>query len=316
MKQSTKITTICVLFSIVVLGSCEKDSLPSAGNGDDAESYEITGQVFAIQQNRVNVKLGGVEVYHINAASIDAKLEWVALNLNKAKALREYTDKLKRIVDTARNERPSNLEFTQQELFKSMLSLIDEALERVADSSLLADLDELNQVSLESESQFGAPDYFNDYSWMITAIFSGWLDKQKFAVTTTNADGNFSFSLPDRSKGYLVASCSRSVFESKTEYYYWIYEVTGEITTPIHLTTSNTLNTQQIGILLDSFRTEKAYSTVDLIEEYDLFKLDWIDEIQSGLTKVSTIRNQISLNKDEIINLKSKIEEIQYLSEP
>ena len=299
-----------IAISLLLLGCDGKREVVTAT--DTKKTYLITGQAFVIQQNRINVKLGGVEIKYVDAPAFDVRLKWIARNLDKAVALKSYIQDLEEIRLLAANNRIRYSEFVQREFFDSIDRFVELQMNRISTEPAIVELINV-QSGLETfnDETFNT-ETFNTEKWIKYAIFGDWLDTQKFLTATTDADGEFSLEIPSGSRGFLLAESSRHLMDKQVEEYEWLYELAESITTPIHLTTLNTFNTEQLMNLADVFRNREPYTVDILCETYGLDRLSWTGEVEKNLVKADTYKQKISANKERIEKLRR---EIQYLKE-
>lgn len=307
------ITMILICLILFPLGiSCERNV--EAANSDNIEangerSYELTGQIFAIQKNRVNVKLGDVPVYYVDGSTFDARLAWISEKLNRARAVYNYLEKLEVIESSAARPQIRNSAFDNNEALLEISNFVISARERLHLASVVTELLELNRKAENNYASGLENAAFDVDSWFVSAIFGDWLESKAFAISRTDADGVFRMSVPISSKGYLFARSSREVFESNPEIYHWIYEVDGAVTTPVLLTTNNLLNSQQIGVFADQFRAATPYSEEMLVSDNGLLEVDWVGDVRTILSEVETLTKQIESNNSRINELRAMIQD-------
>lgn len=302
--KGRSLNAIVKIFAISLLPiSCNADrgktTASSAG-----KDYVITGQAFVIQKNRVNVKLGGVEVKYIDGPTFDVRLKWISQNLNKAVALESYIQDLRELERLADDNRIRYSDFVQREFFNSIDRFVELQMNRILAEPALVELIDV-QSGIKS---------FNAETWMASAIFGDWQNTQNFLTTTTNADGEFSMEIPSGSRGFLIAESSRHLMGDQIEEYEWLYELAESITTPVHLNTMNTFDMEQLMNLADVFRNQQPYSVELLCEDYRLDRISWAAEVENFLVKANAHKQKISTNKERIEKLRSEIQAIKEMS--
>lgn len=304
--------SVCVFFTLILMvASCEKEEVAAKKK----ESYELAGQVFAIQKNRINVKLGDVPIYYVDGSTFDAKLKWISENLNRARAVYDYNEKLRLIERTVADHQIRNLDHESQEVFRSMSLFTEAAHQRVLGAPVILEMLALNEAAGRNYADGQENKNFDVDSWFVSSMFDGWLEEKAFSVSGTDADGQFRIKMPTGSRGYLLAHSSREIFESNEENYHWIYEVNGTVTTPVLLTTNNLLDAQQIGVFADQFRGATPYTEGTLVKDNGIMKVQWVGDVRKILSEVDTTMQEIRSNDQRITELRSKIEELNYDSE-
>jgi hypothetical protein len=296
-----------IAISLLLLGCDGKREVVTAP--DTKKTYLITGQAFVIQQNRINVKLGGVEIKYIDGPSFDVRLKWIAQNLDKAVALKSYIQDLDEIRLLAANNRIRYSEFVQREFFDSIDRFVELQMNRISAEPALVEL-----INVQSGFETFNVEAFDPEKWIKHAIFGDWQDTQKFLTATTDADGEFSLEIPSGSRGFLLAESSRHLMDNQVEEYEWLYELAESITTPIHLTTLNTFNTEQLMNLADVFRNREPYTVDILCENYGLDRLSWAGQVKENLVKADTYKQKISANKERIEKLRREIQDLKEMS--
>ncbi len=308
-----RLSALAGLTAILMAAACEKQEVATKKEVSyDSASYELAGQVFAIQKNRINVKLGDVPLYYVDGPTFDARLSWISENLNKARAVYDYSERLGLIEQTAADRRVRDLDHESQEVFRSMTLFAEAARQRVVGAPVVLEMLAMNEAAGMNYADGQENTEFDVDSWFVSSMFGKWLEEKAYSVSGTDADGQFRIKVPTGSRGYLLAGSSREIFESRKEIYYWIYEVNGTVTTPVLLTTNNLLDAQQIGVFADQFRGATQYTEDMLVAENGLMNVHWVGDVQKILSDVDTMKQEIGANRQRITELRSKIEELNY----
>ncbi len=123
----------------------------------------------------------------------------------------------------------------------------------------LAEISELRAVRLRDEwisHELSIPYYEGTsferlglHQWCMTSLFQGCgaLARQ---ISTTDADGRFTMNLPVGTKCVALSKASRMITGGKTEYYYWIHEVSTDISGDIMLSSPNMVDSSAFDALL------------------------------------------------------------------
>lgn len=270
------------------------------------ERSVISGQVFVIQQNRVNVKLGGILINYVPKKSLQDRVEWISQNQIELNSIKEYSNKLKsidkilgdsaneiadpdisRFFDSARNIQKRNwMEFDTNPTVKELYS-IDIAYRKPSFSDIDADRSR----------------------WLLASLFTTWQATAITEKSTTDADGNFSISIPKNGEGYILAQASRLVSSEHTEYYVWIFEINGKQEGPVHLTSQNVVNTSILATLnatLSNTKTPQRRLSLGSLNWFDHAN-EMLDSLSRNNRKIEALRKRSSDLNAELKSLKLRL---------
>jgi hypothetical protein len=295
-----KLFQIALLAAPLLFTGCSK---PQPASASPPKLTEIKGQVFVIQKNRVNVKLGGVEVHYVPRETFEKRCRWIKESLPEITLFASYLKDLQHI-DSVIQENSSGkhagrirdfLSSTKDRQLDAWKSLNGSpALE---DYRSLVTVAELYHDSLE-EAGFGRN---KEDQWALNAFFFGWAEAHAAISTQTDADGTYILNLPAPGDGFVFAKSSRQLSNDQSESYYWIQEVSPSISGPVHLSTNNQLSPLTLSDFIKPSPEPDATSPSDFVKEYKLCDLSWF-------TEAETLLRQIAKNAESVSKLKSKVE--------
>ena len=290
--------SILLVLSLAFFCHCSKAPM---GN----ESSIITGQVFVIQQNRVNVKLGGVLINYVPKKSLQDRIEWISQSQIELDNIRAYSNKLKSI-DQRLGEAAK--EITSPDIRRFLDTASNLQKRNWVDFNTNPTVEELFSIDISYKDPIFS-DIDGDRSrWLLASLFTTWQVSASTAQSTTDADGNFSISIPKNGEGYILAQASRLISTEHTEYYIWIFELNGKQEGPVHLTSQNVANTSIIATLGATPSNTKTPN-----HRLSLRSLDWfnqpnelLDSISRNNRKIETLGKRSSDLNTERNTLKSR----------
>jgi len=295
-----KLSRIAVLAAALFVAACSKPESDSAG-----KPRAINGQVFVIQKNRVNVKLGGVEVRYVPREAFLTRCRWIEKNAPKAARIASYEQELRDIDAVIEATATEDHAGKVRGFLSSARDRQNAAWSRFRESTalesyrLLSLAGEQNRESFEEAGFTGANE-----RWKLSALFSDWLNQHAVVSTQTDADGNYGLSVPAPGDGFVIVSSSRQMSDRDFESYYWIRAVSPTATGPVHLSTNDVLTPSSLDKVIYSGNAAEPASMKDVVEEFGLRDLTWFAEAETMLRKIAK-------NEDSVAKLKSQIKEVE-----
>lgn len=290
---------LTALLSLTFICSCSEES---------NSPIEIKGQVFVIQQNRVNIKLGGVSINYVPKKTLESRVQWISKSQEDFDQIRRHTKQLhaidERIADAAEESGAAEI----KTFLDSSRRLQELAWSEFRSDATVIELSAIN--SCYEQPLFSVVDASSS-RWKLASLFADWLESASSAKATTDADGNFSISIPANGSGYLFAQASRIVSPDNAENYFWIFEVDGRQAGPVHLTSNNVVNSSILsGLQSSSF---KSPGPKECVSDLRLRSLEWFDqadvmlgEIANNRRRIEMLRQRSTALKDELNYLKAR----------
>jgi hypothetical protein len=295
-----QLSRIAVLAASLFMAACSKPESESAG-----KPRAIDGQVFVIRKDRVNVKLGGVEIRYVPRDAFEIRCRWIEKNAPKAARIASYEQELRDIdaviAATATEDHAGKV----RRFLSSARERQNDAWNRFRENPalesyrLISLAGERNRKSLE-----GAGFQDRGEQWALSALFSEWLDRHAVVSTQTDADGNYHLNLPAPGDGFLFARSSREKGGDDFEDCHWILEVSPSTTGAVHLTTDGAVSSSHLNDLIYPGGTPASASMKAVAEEFGLHDPSWFAEAETLLRKIA--KNEVSVAK-----LKSQIKEVE-----
>ena len=295
----------------LLLASCSK---PQSEVEAPPKTAEIKGQVFVIQKNRVNVKMGGVEIHYVPREAFEKQCRWIRDSIPKLKRISGYEKELQRI-DTVIEETSHGKHAGKiRDLLSSARERQVDAWKRFDENPLLKDyrlllLDAEEQRDSIEDAGFGR---VKEDHWTLTAFFGAWLSSHATASTQTDADGNYSLALPAAGDGLLFAQSSRQLSKDASESYYWIQKVSSSTPGPIHLSSNTTLSPSNLKDFIGMPPAPDNASMNDLVKEYGLRDLTWFTEAEDLLRQIAEKEDSVAKLKSEAKKVEGEIEKAKY----
>lgn len=270
------------------------------------ERSVISGQVFVIQQNRVNVKLGGVLINYVPKKSLQDRVEWISQSQTELDNIRRYSNKLKGI-DRRLAEAAKEIAHADIRRFLDAASNLQKR--NWIDFNTNPTVKELSSIDI-SHNDPSFSDIDGDRSrWLLASLFTTWRVSASTTQSTTDADGNFNIFIPKNGEGYILAQASRLISSEHTEYYIWISEINGKQEGPVHLTSQNVANTSIIATLeATPSNTKTPYRSLSL-RSLDWFNQsnDLLDSISRNNRKIEMLGKKSSDLNTELNSLKARL---------
>lgn len=267
------------------------------------ERSVVSGQVFVIQQNRVNVKLGGVLINYVPKKSLQDRVEWISQSQIEFNSIRVYSNKLKNI---------------DRVLGESAKEIADPDISRFFDATMK--LQKRNWIEFDTnptvkelssiDISYNEPNFSDidaDRSrWLLASLFTTWQAAASTAKSTTDADGNFSISIPKNGEGYILAQASRFISSERTEYYVWIFEINGKQEGPVQLTSQNVANTSILAAL-----DAAPSNTKTPYRKLSLRSLNWFDQANEMLDSMSRNNRKIEALRKRSSDLTTELKSLK-----
>jgi hypothetical protein len=298
--MSGKLSKIVLFAAMLGLACCSKPEPATAG-----KPLTINGQIFVIQKDRVNIKLGGVEVRYVPREAFQTRCRWIEKNGPRAAMIARYEQELRDIDSVIEATSTEDHAGKIRRFLSSARELQNNAWSRFRENPALESyrlLSLAGERKRESFEEAGFPD--REEQWTLSALFSEWLDRHAAVSTKTDADGNYSLNLPAPGNGFVFAQTSREVSEGKTETYFWIQEVSPSTTGPVHLSTNDVVTPAGLDELIYPGTAPAPASMNAVVEEFGLRDLAWFAEAETLLRKIAK-------NEDSVAKLKSQIKEVE-----
>jgi hypothetical protein len=298
-----KLSQSVLLAAALLLAGCSK---PQPEPASPQKPAEIKGQVLVIQKNRVNVKLGGVDVRYMPREAFEKRCRWIQDSLPKIAQVAGYEQDLQHI-DAVLKESSAgkgagkirNFLATAKEHQLDAWKQFEENADLEAYRRTLSH-SELSRQSFD-EAGFGRNE---EDQWALSAFFFDFIYGDEVISTQTDADGNYSLSVPAPADGYVFARSSRELGRDESESYYWIEEVLPSTAGPVHLSTNSHLSRSTLRDFVGPSSEPATRSMNDFVKEYKLPDLSWFAEAETLLRKIEE-------NEDSASKLKSRVEEVE-----
>lgn len=307
-----KLSPLVLLAVTLLLVNCSK---PQSEAEAPPKTAEIKGQVFVIQKNRVNVKMGGVEIHYVPRKAFEERCRWIENCIPRLNRISLYEKEL-HYVDSVIEEASSGKHAGKiRDLLSSARERQLDAWKRFdeapgfQDCRLILAARELGRDSFE-EAGFGTND---EDHWALSALFIDWLDDHMTASTQTDADGNYSLTVPAAGDGFLFASSSRQLGKDESESYYWIQKVTLPSPGPVHLSTNTNLTRSILhDFIAPSSKPDNA-SVNDIVKEYGLRDLSWFTQAEDLLRQIAENEENVAKRKSQAKKVEDQIEKAKYM---
>ena len=300
-------------FGCLFFFSCEDSNRDVAPK----ETHVITGQVFVIQKNRVNVKLGGVDVYYIPMAEFRERCSWISSERSRAVEVNRYREKIEQIEDWLSDIERSD-SASKFDLFLTNASRLQEtALTRFKSNPEIVEFLKIEDLRVANKELFSRSDVSDNESsqWIATCLYFDWMHRNADRKVQTNADGNFSITIPKSAPGVIMMNSSRQLFGGDFENFYWLKEIEGNEVDPLIFSSSDTVTGGFLMKVVRQAAEPKRSSQALLQSEFDLIDLEWFSAAQPIFTSISTYDDQIASLQGEIRKLEETIQDIRYRSE-
>ncbi|MCW1885205.1 hypothetical protein OKA04_10740 [Luteolibacter flavescens] len=298
-----------VLAASVLLTGCLKP-----GAEAEKKQAEVKGQVFVVQRNGQTVKLGGVDVHYISREVVEAKCRQIGERIPRLLEVAEYQDNLKYVdvkIEAAYREKPSA---GVRAFLSSAKDLQSDAWKRFREPQTLADdlallaFVEENRDSFE-DAGFGR----NETDRCALASLITLVKDENVITTQTDADGNYSLSVPAPADGYVFAESSRQLGKDDTEIYYWIQPLTVSLTGPLHLSSPNRFNVHMLDEMIRPVPREKKESgALAIEEEYKLRNPYWFAAAENLLKRIKSNESEVKELRDSVYDVEAAIERAKY----
>ncbi len=301
---------------VLMSGGCSPDQNDRAEDVEPAA--EIEGQVFVIQKNRLNVKLGGVEVYFVPQSEFRSAATTLGRLREQAKYLRAYRSKFRALEDTINASRRLDGGGSLSEFLRGMDVWIVDAKRRLDQNPRAQELQRVED-SVEDFSEVFINSSFagaETSQWALAWLFYDWLGRAHTHSAETDADGEFSVILPADFKGFACAIASRQFGGDKSENYFWIQEVSADSSGKVFLTSNTLLEPVVLESMISAAAPIPRSSERLVTDEFDLPDLSWFGKAEVLLRDVRLNINQIRGWESRIADLQSKIAEVRDMSEP
>jgi hypothetical protein len=305
---------LILLITAWLSASCKSSDSPA----ESAARRDISGQIFTIRRDRVNVKLGGVDVYYLSGKTLHDRIEWLGTNLDRMRHLRRYCEELAGIdtwIGAISRERRGSAVFDK--FVSDTEGLTAESYRRLESNPLVDSLMRIENFRQANHELFVGTDFEKamDDQWVLSSLFFDWLEKNSYTSAQTNADGCFKMRIPESTRGFLFARASRALASDSEEHYYWIHEVDGEEGPEIMLTSSSILTRESLdGVLGLAAMTKRSSS--DLIQdEFSLIATNWADDCNFTLRDITTCENKIAAINERIKGLNQQVEQVRQQSD-
>jgi hypothetical protein len=298
-----KLSHLALLAAALLLANCSK---PGSEAGATSKPAEIKGQVFVIQTNRVNVKMGGVDIHYVPREDVEKQCRWIKESIPKLSRISRYGEELARIGSVIEAASTRNYSARIRDLLSSAAERQAAASKRFSESPLSSEYRRLLVFTALNQDVYkragvGRKD---EDQWAVSAFFDEWLSSHATASTQTDADGNYSLILPAAGDGYLFAASSHQVTDDDSEDYYWIQKVSTSSPGPVHLSSNNNLSFLQLTELIGEPPAPDKTSLNDTAKEYELADLTWFIDAEDLL-------HQIAENEDSVAKLKLQVKKVE-----
>lgn len=306
---------ICSLsWRLVVVFFAMTGCKSSNNNTDEGGAVrEVKGQMFIVQQNRQNVKMGAVSVYLLDYSIFNNNLKATADDYKLAETLNNYEKLLGKFeAELLRLQVGSGEGESVKQAALEANEKVNMCREKISGSPLVVQLrDKWRSHILNAKYYEGTSfERLDMHQWCLTNIFH---DVQGLArqITVTDADGRFSLQLPVGERCIVLASASRAITGDKTEHYYWVYQVSSEINGELMLSTPNTLDARGFNDLLRECGAELRSLPTDYVEsKIGAPDLSWRIKWRQAVSELSAIEREEHKTKKQLEYQKSKLKRL------
>lgn len=299
------------LIALMILACTSCDRLQPKNHAD------LKGQVFIVRRDRINVKLGGVELSYVPLSVWNEQRQWLATNVDTMRWLREYK---RREAETRQWVGSLQSKFRSDQETSGLLRELDILAKRPrtsldADAKVLALMGN-EAIRLANANLFSQEFTSYDEQWCMSAIFFDWLERNRTATATTNADGVFNIRIPKHAPGMIFARASRAILGERDEHYFWIQKLEGDESSEILLSSNNRVNSASLVELLGQ-AAEARHSSLELVcKEFHLPPLEWRQEAEDAFYRLDEVDANISRLKSELDSIRREIENVKTKRKP
>lgn len=312
--MSSKLFQIAIISTILI--GCKDNTAVEKLTA--APNFLIKGQVFVIQKNRLNVKLGGVDVYYIPLEEFRKRCKWIESQRARALEVKNYKERMNQI-DNWLIDLGAAPSATKLQTFLSAASQLQtNAQNRFKANPEVIEFQRIEDLRKSNSELFEASEISSNEScqWIATCLFFDWADRTADRESKTDADGNFTLTIPKSAPGIIMMNSSRQLVGGGFENYYWLKEISGNEIDPLIFSSKDTVTG---GFLMETVRqaSEPPRSSMKIIQsEMGLVDLEWFSEALPIYKSISGGDKQIETLQHQIQKLEQSIQDIRYASEP
>lgn len=300
--------------ALFFLTSCKSEKSEPAST----QNHTLRGQVFVIQKNKINVKLGGVDVYFIPMTEFRKRCTWIDSQRSRSIEVVNYKQRLTQIDDwlidigVARSAQ-------QLRTFLSTASQIQSKAHNCYEKNPeIVEFRRIENLRKSNSDLFESSEISNNETcqWIATCLFFDWKDRNAGRATKTDADGNFTMTVTKSAPGVIMMNSSRQLGGGMFENYYWLKEVTGDELDPLIFSSADTISG---GFLMETVRQAsqpRRTSQKIIQDELGLVDLDWATEANTIFARVAEDDAQIKVLENKISAFERTISDIRYTTEP
>ena len=311
MTNQSRTIAFLSMFASVLTMSCNDGS-----DSDDAEKERVDGQLFIVQKNRQNVKLGDVKVILVERSVFEAAIENSARQSRYLEGFIEYREKLATMsrqvesdaevyVRSQNDDVRISAEYALRKLNKEKSAFRKTEFVKTMSGHLAAYNEHKNKYT---ETQF---DGMGLQKWCLSYLFYSSGNVEHLDATTTDADGKFSLNIPTDKDCLVMAKSSRALLGDKEESYHWAHPIDPKMKGALILSNSNMISPARLRQILEGSRVElKSLPPEEVIEKYKFPSLAWYSEWREAMRahnkaerEEGHIRSQIDTNKRELDRL-------------
>jgi len=278
MNKRISLTLLLTLIPVLYSTGCKStDKKTEEGNAESSvELIEIKGQVFVVQQNRQNLKLGAVDIQvfdehlFMNAAKNAPNGFAGAAVHGTGSAMLEYLlSRFNELLERASEQKKDSIYSGVSPVIK-LLEQVVEALENrkniieASPNYTLSKAYWIRHVARRSQFEktvfdksekadgvYDTATVQDFYQWCINSLFNDSVNDSSILpiqVAQSDADGKFSLDLPAGRKFVVLVKESRKLPEGN-ENYYWIVKVPVDRDRALLLSNTNMLNEERMNPL-------------------------------------------------------------------
>jgi hypothetical protein len=250
--------------------------------------------------------MGGVDIHYVPREDVEKQCRWIKESIPKLSRISRYGEELARIGSVIEAASTRNYSARIRDLLSSAAERQAAASKRFSESPLSSEYRRLlvfTALNQDVYKRAGVGRHDED-QWAVSAFFDKWLSSHATASTQTDADGNYSLTLPAAGDGYLFAASSHQVTDDDSEDYYWIQKVSTSSPGPVHLSSNNNLSFLQLTELIGEPPAPDKTSLNDTAKEFELADLTWFIDAEDLL-------HQIAENEDSVAKLKLQVKKVE-----
>ncbi|MCP5534924.1 MAG: hypothetical protein H7A51_01685 [Akkermansiaceae bacterium] len=311
MCNSSRIVTALVIAASVLASACKSDH--ALGN---LGKERVDGQLFIVQKNRENIKLGDVKIILVERRVFDATLDEAARQSQSMEGFMDYSRQWRSVSDKIESDCQVYVRSRNEDIRISA----EHALRKVKKEKLAFENTEFARsmgghwAFYQAGNHRLAPIRLDQEALQklcLSYLFYASGNYAHLAVTTTDADGKFSLNIPTYKDCLVLVKSSRSLMGAADEDYYWVHPLDPGMTGALILSNSNMVTPGRLRQMLSACRVELKSLPLDVVmKEHKLPSLEWYSEWREAMRAYNKaereeerIRSLIETKKRELDGL-------------